>query len=212
MGSGDNQEYGYFQRFSHESVALLTGVRASDFWTRVVLQASEADPNVRHAATAIGALILTFSKRDDELGRERQEFAYSQYHKALVGLRKAVMADSCDMRTKLISCILFACFESYHGNNESAVSQIFAGIKMMDEYSKGRNTGDQRDSQIDDELVASFRLLEIQACAWDDQRDPKLHLERMQVCDEISGGSQHYALSQHVAWNTSAAFTEERNV
>ncbi|RDW63314.1 hypothetical protein BP6252_10859 [Coleophoma cylindrospora] len=178
----NNQEYGYFQRFAHESVALLTGVRASDFWTRVVLQASEAESSIRHAATAIGALIL---KHDGDLDRDRREFAYTQYHKALMGVRKGIITNACDVRTKLISCVLFACFESYHGNNEAAVSQIFAGVEMIDECSRGRDHGDPGAAPIDDELVASFRLLEIQASAWGDQREPQVHLERMRVCAEL---------------------------
>jgi hypothetical protein len=55
-----------------------------------------------------------------------------------VGIRKMLSAKDCDIRTRRIVCILFACFEAYHGNYETAQTQIFAEIEMMEEHEKSR--------------------------------------------------------------------------
>ena len=154
-----------------------------------MLQASQAEPCIRHAVIAIGALDF---KNDDGKGKDleriRREFAYSEYQKAIVGLKQSIVAKDCDIRTKLLSCILFACFEAYHGNNEIALSQIFAGIEMMEEYSKQREKPKETPhapclAPIDQDIVQSFAQLEIQTSAWGDQRNIGLHLERMRACN-----------------------------
>lgn len=154
-----------------------------------MLQATQAEPSIRHAATAIGALDLKSftSSGDEESIKFRRQFAYKEYQKAVVGIRKALSAKDCDIRTRLIACILFACFEAYHGNCETALVQIFSGIEMMEEHTKRRKEATAnapRTPPVDPELVQAFAVLEIQACAWGDQRSGDLHLERMYKCAE----------------------------
>lgn len=47
---------------------------------------------------------------EDEIPKMQREFAYDEYAKAIAGLRKSIAEGSCDLRTKMISCILFATF------------------------------------------------------------------------------------------------------
>lgn len=160
----------------------------SELWTRVVLQASQSNEIIRHATIAMGALDFTGS-RSGELRGFQKRFAYSEYHKALVGMRKSLEKDY-DIRLKLIICILFACFEAYHGNSKSAIWQLYAGIEMMEEYTKKRNEPPVTPYQtrlppIDNEIEQVLILMEIQATAWGDQRSTSLHLERMQACAAI---------------------------
>jgi hypothetical protein len=152
-----------------------------------VLQATQAEPSIRYAATAIGALDLKSlaAAGDGESLKLRRQFAYKEYQKALVGIRKALTAKDCDIRTRLIACILFACFESYHGNRETALVQIFSGIEMMEEHTKRRKEQSANNAwlaPVDPELVHAFAGLEIQACAWGDKRSRDIHLERMYDC------------------------------
>ena len=50
---------------------------------------------------------------EDDIPRMQREFAYDEYAKSIVGLRKSIADGSCDLRTKMISCILFATFGTY---------------------------------------------------------------------------------------------------
>jgi Fungal Zn(2)-Cys(6) binuclear cluster domain/Fungal specific transcription factor domain len=185
------EEWTYFQRFCSYTVGKLSSsLREGEFWSRTVLQETQVEPSIRHAATAIGALDLRTldSEGDEEAIKFRKQFAYKEYQKAIVGLRKTLSAKDCDIRTRLIACILFACFEGYHGQSETALAQIYSGVEMMAEHEKKRNeprTNEPRPPPIDFDLVTSFAGLEIQAAAWCDQRGPDLHLERMRQCAAI---------------------------
>ena len=123
----------------------LTGVFETDLWKRVVLQTSEIEPAIRHAVTAIGALNLkSRCIGGDEEDRLRCEFAYKEYGLAIAGIRQRPTEERADIRTKLLACILFACFESFHGDSNAATSQAFAGIDMMNEYLESRQRLSQK--------------------------------------------------------------------
>jgi hypothetical protein len=157
----------------------------------VVLQASEGNTWIRHAVTAIGALnFKDWVKKDNE--KARLEFAYREYDKAIVGLRKATTEGTADIRTKLISCILFACFEAYHGNNETATGQVFSGIELMEQYKRRRLQPPSTTSEyvrrtqptnrlqaLDGEIVETLMLFEIQFSSYSDARTSEKHRERM---------------------------------
>jgi hypothetical protein len=185
------EEATYFQRFCCYTVEQLSGFRELEFWNRIVLQASHAEPSLRHAATAIGALDFKAisAPGDAEAVRFRKQFAYQEYQKAIVGVRKTLSAKDCDIRTKLIACALFACFEAFHANYEVALTQIFAGIEMIEEHERKRRDPSPKSNAppleaIDHEIIQSFNILEIQACAWGDRRKSDLHYERMLNCAE----------------------------
>lgn len=187
------QEWTYFQRFCTYTVEQLSGLRESEFWSRVVLQAAQAEPSIRHAATAIGALdLMSLPERGDaEFAELRKQFAYREYQKAIVGVRQRLSTKDCDIRTRLIACILFACFEAYHGNCETALKQIFAGVEMMEDHAKrieelNKIPDRPRLQPVDNEFLQSFAQLEIQACSWGDQRSSHLHYERMLKCAEAA--------------------------
>lgn len=217
------EEWTYFRRFCSYTINRLS-VQDSEFWSRVVLQAAQAEPSIRHAATAIGALDLKGlnSLGDGDSVKYRRQFAYKEYQKAIVGLRKTLAAKDCDIRTKLTATILFACFEAYHGNNETALTQIFSGIEMMEDYAKKRKVGASntpREPPVEIELVQAFASLEIQVTAWGDARPGELHLERMQNCAEVVESSMplefsgieeaSLLLSQHAPGNPSSVFADK---
>lgn len=200
-----------------ESAKQLTGFRDFEFWTRVVLQATETDPCVRHAVVAIGALDF---KMGMEIGvhenirqtsicgtvleaeamestvrhpvelmeKSRLEFAYREYGKALSSLRHAVAAQKTNTRTSLIASMLFACFETYHGNIEIATAQVFAGLDMIEQYSKNSKLLKANNMvsppPLESDILESFAIMEIQSAAWGDKRSSALHLERLRVCED----------------------------
>ncbi|KAH6712451.1 hypothetical protein BKA61DRAFT_485552 [Leptodontidium sp. MPI-SDFR-AT-0119] len=175
-----DQEFGYFQRFCIQNVRQLTGLRESEFWSRHVLQASEMEPCVRHAVIAIGT--LDFSKRGLEAGepqrvqRDRLEFAYREYGKAISCLKTTIAEKKLSIRTSLITSLLFACFEAYHGNSDAAAAQIQSSKPDI-----------PTPPPIDHDIVDMFSLLEIQATSWGDKRSSTLHLQRMRDCEAAVG-------------------------
>lgn len=178
------EEHNYFQRFQIHTVSELTGVRDSELWTRIVLQAAQEDPCIRHAVVALAALdsknFGSIESSDESFSRRR--LAYSEYHRAIAGLRKELAAKNCKITTKLISCILFACFEAHHGNNDTVLRQIFAGIRMMGEYASLQKVSRQRLLPLNEDLVQVYSILEITASAMGDDRDAAIHLDRLLAC------------------------------
>ncbi|PVH86472.1 hypothetical protein DL98DRAFT_649931 [Cadophora sp. DSE1049] len=188
----NDQERLYFQRFCEISAAQLTGCLESDLWSRVVLQASETAPCIRHAVTAIGTLNLKGWRETppspspaqhqhwhSDLEKKRLQFAYHEYQSAIVGMRRESTEGETDIRTKLLACLLFACFETYHGNRDVAAAQVFAGIEAIDEYNRLRASTEPTLPPIDEEIVRIFVILEIQATTYQDRRSRALHLERL---------------------------------
>ncbi|KAH9223321.1 hypothetical protein DL95DRAFT_128453 [Leptodontidium sp. 2 PMI_412] len=185
----NDQERLYFQRFCEISAAQLTGCLESELWSRVVLQASETAPCIRHAVTAIGTLNLkgwrdgNNSSNSQRLDQKRLQFAYHSYHSAIVDMRRSTSEGQTDIRTKLLACLLFACFETYHGNRDVATAQVFAGIEAIDSYNllraHSQTTSGTTLPPIDEEIVRIFVVLEIQATTYQDRRSRALHLERL---------------------------------
>ncbi|XMA15592.1 hypothetical protein WAI453_008383 [Rhynchosporium graminicola] len=180
----NDQERLYFQRFCEVSASQLTGCLESDLWSRVVLQASESAPCIRHAVTAIGTLNLKGwrdgnSQRHLQYEKKRLQFAYHEYHSAIVCMRQSTSEGGTDIRTKLLACLLFACFETYHGNRDVATAQVFAGLQAIDEYNTLRSQSPFPHPAIDDEIERIFVVLEIQAITYQDRRGRELHLERL---------------------------------
>lgn len=158
---------------------------------------------------AIGA--LDFSKRGLETGglkmgqrgsgqvatlepfeTNRLEFAYREYGKAISCLKAAIAQKKLSIRTSLLTSLLFICFETYHGNSDSASAQVYAGLEVMDQYSRQRKLEVVKPNTlipppIDDDIVEMFSMLEIQATSWGDKRRSSLHLQRKQDCEAAIG-------------------------
>lgn len=101
----------------------------------------------------------------------RREFAYREYHRAILSLKKGIMEKRIDLRTRILACILFACFESYHGNNDEAASQIVAGIEMIGEYLKIRAAAQRSQDTysyppMDNAIFMIFAIMEVQAMSY----------------------------------------------
>lgn len=192
----NDQEFGHFQRFVNETAQQLTGVVESDLWSRLVPQTCEAEPCIRHAVIAIGALDFKTPNLAYGSFSGNQEFAYQQYGLAIAELRKANQEGRADIRTKLIACLLFACFEFYHGNSDLASSQVLAGVEMLRDYAKFRHGDPVHQSTsrvlpklaappIHEDIVETLSVLEISSCAYNDLRSPRMHFERALADQDI---------------------------
>jgi hypothetical protein len=171
----NQQQYRCYRQFCEQNAYKLSGYYDSDLWSRLVLQACETDSFIRHIVTAIGALTFnswnnTASHREEPLSRQ---FAYTEYSIAIAELKTAFEQRKVDTRTKLLVCILFACFECYHLNNDAAIRQILTAVNLVQENAELRGKLQRKaDSTpllpppIDDEIEDCIVRLEVQVIAY----------------------------------------------
>jgi hypothetical protein len=148
--------------FSTHTTNQLTGLFASNVWDRLVLQACESSTSIRHAVIAIGALDPKTWRGPAKSQEEtlQCQFAYYEYSMAIRDTRKTILENTLDLRTRLIACLLFICFEIYHCNKASAVAQIKAISSLLKESCEQTPA---KIYDIDNELLESFQELEMQA-------------------------------------------------
>ncbi|KUJ06387.1 uncharacterized protein LY89DRAFT_632985, partial [Mollisia scopiformis] len=191
-------EYQAFQTFCDRTSHQLSSSFSSDLWTRLMLQACETSPSIRHAVIAIGALNLSHPspRPENSVGTLRHQFAFRQYSKALCLLRRDVAGGFCDLRTTLIACLLFYCFESYHGYHELAINQVYSGLKLIREWASsfykpdenGRlniRLGSEDPHVLEDDILRAFGSLEIQVMTYADGRTREAH-EHYRHCGQAS--------------------------
>jgi hypothetical protein len=127
----DQREYQYFVYFRDEISHHLSGHVPAKCWNYVVLQACNDNPTLRHLTVAVAAL----NKSKYSLGRSdtHHEFAVKRYGQALRGIQEIVASrdDTEAVRTTLIASLLIFCFESMHGNQESAIAHAKASLILM---------------------------------------------------------------------------------
>ena len=94
-------------------VPRLCGVFDATFWGRLVLQASQHEPAIRHAVIALSSLHENFETSDlskESLGRDT--FALQHYVKAIECLVQPQHGQSKHTAdVALMACVLFICFE-----------------------------------------------------------------------------------------------------
>lgn len=191
-------EYQAFQTFCNRTSHQLSSSFSSELWTRLMLQACETSPSIRHAVIAIGALNLSHPspRPENSVGTLRHQFAFRQYSKALCLLRRDVAGGFCDLRTTLIACLLFYCFESYHGYHELAISQVYSGLKLIREWASSFykpdqsghihiRVGSEDPRVVEDDILRAFGSLEIQVMTYADGRTREAH-EHYRHCGQVS--------------------------
>ena len=163
----NEQEYQYFQVFTTEIASQLTGLFPTSLWNYLILQACESNSSIRHAVIAVGALDPKTWRGPAKSQEEilRRQFAYHQYSMAIGDMRKTISKKALDLRTRLIACLLFICFEMYHFNKASAVAQIRAMNFLLEEQSRKRDVSDG--PKVDTELEEAFQELETQSLVYD---------------------------------------------
>lgn len=138
----------YFQVFMDHSANELSGFLDPSFWTRLVLQESHIVPPIRHAVIAIGALNKSLESAPrpnlkvniiQSIDKKHHENAVLQYLKAIQALNNYITeSDSPQLRTALVACLLFICFETFQGSYASSVQQTYGGLKILRSYYQGK--------------------------------------------------------------------------
>ena len=131
---GSAEERRSFHFFSTCSAPHFADLFDSAFWTQGVLQASHANPAIRHAASALGVLHAKFlaSERPcvpGDVSDNDLQFALRQCNRSIECLTKQ---SNDDPETILTACILFVSFASIQGHQLQAINHLQGGLKLLD--------------------------------------------------------------------------------
>ena len=184
---GNGRERRSFHYFRDRTVPDLSGYFQSEFWDRLVLQFCHAEPAIRHALIALGAVHETFKISEDHAARTGREewnrrFSLQQYNKAIAKLRKHLLTKGHQsVEVALICCLLFVCFESLLGNHESALCHMESGLDILRSW-RARNvhspssniwSPSSESDIVEDHLIQVFCRLDMQATLLLDTRIPQ---------------------------------------
>lgn len=175
----DELEFQYFQLFRDRVVPHLIGFFESDFWQRLIFQASETDHSIRHAIIAIGGLKAITDVPPAKYQRGPQdhvEFALSHYAKAIQAMRKCSLNGTQDLRTTLINSLLVMSFESMNGNHNAASKQVLVALELLSENFTRDQAAPSPKPYLEEELINTFERLDISTMALADYRSANKHL------------------------------------
>lgn len=115
-----------FEYFRKYTSTKLPGLFESGFWDSLVLQASEQEPAVLHAVTALGA-----AHKNDE------HISLVEYNKAIQHLRQNLNSSDRDvLRVCLITCLLFVCIELLRGGFKAGYAHLSNGLRILHEIQR----------------------------------------------------------------------------
>jgi hypothetical protein len=200
------EEYRYFEIFKTDAIPLLGGVFSSHLWERLIPQASENERFVLDAVIAIGALTRTTKCHDadqtlTQFGTGQAlsiatrhtptndyEYAVRQYSKALREMQ-ATLSDGRDLlRKTLLACLLVFCFETFCGNQTTALLHAQSGIDFLRQWQPNEHRSamagvqSPEPSLIEDELVQALARLDLQIVTVMDMRPLELHRSFKEDC------------------------------
>jgi hypothetical protein len=200
------EEYRYFEIFKTDAIPLLGGVFSSHLWERLIPQASENERFVLDAVIAIGALIRTTKCHDadqtlTQFGTGQTlsiatrhtptndyEYAVRQYSKALREMQVSLSDGSDLLRNTLLACLLVFCFETFCGNQTTALLHAQSGLDFLRKWQPNEHTSvmagvqSPEPSIIEDELVQAFARLDLQIVTVMDTRPLELHRSLKKDC------------------------------
>ncbi|PQE17519.1 putative UPC2 Regulatory involved in control of sterol uptake protein [Rutstroemia sp. NJR-2017a BBW] len=138
------EEGRYFRYFCEHTAHQLPGYFDPTFWNYIILQESHGIAPIRHAIIAIGALNKSLESAPrphlkvnviQEIDRKHHEFAVLQHLKAIQALKQYISnSTGPQLRTALITCLLFVCFETFQGSYATSVQQTYGGLKLLRSY------------------------------------------------------------------------------
>ncbi|CZR56576.1 uncharacterized protein PAC_06465 [Phialocephala subalpina] len=187
-GSLDEVDGQCFRLYLEETATQIHSVFPSALWERLIPQISEAEPFVRHAIIAIGALAKQSKSeaRRKRLGDASQasdyQHALKQYDRSLRGMRDAIADGQHDLRKALVACLLVFCFENMLGNQLSAAKHAESGLMLLYQWTTGNNVlGEAWETQkvwedhLFEDLLEAFNALDLQILLFIDNRSPTIH-------------------------------------
>ncbi|KAF2650052.1 hypothetical protein K491DRAFT_609566 [Lophiostoma macrostomum CBS 122681] len=147
-----NDEHRSFYYFEKEAISQLCRFDDSPFWQYELLQAGHAQPAIRYAIAALGALHESFatgstSHIPDDSNDRLLQFALQQSNRAIQEMLNApVTSDRYASKMTLItSSILFQDIACLQGHQEEALRHIQSGVKLLKEIDDDIEQSPKRD-------------------------------------------------------------------
>ena len=155
-------------------------------------QACETDAPIRHAVIAIGALDFASPKPNSVSQTKLRQFTFREYSKSISEIRKRIVGKKVgahdnwgnqNLRLMLMACLLFACFETFHGFLDAAIAQIHVGVRMIEEWlttldqrwdvNRMTSIASPRPNIVEDELIHIFSRLDLESLSSRKNSDPQ---------------------------------------
>ncbi|KFX92355.1 hypothetical protein O988_07309, partial [Pseudogymnoascus sp. VKM F-3808] len=155
-----------FDFFSSRTVRDLAWLFDSDLWEFTILQLSQSEKALRHAAVALSSLQeaeetygMPISK--DRAGDVRHRFAARHYNLAIHYLSQGMSAGAENARiTTLITCLVFIHIELLRGRYEESLTHLRSGLQIL-EGGKSGTPGDN--DALEEEIRRAFQKLDLQS-------------------------------------------------
>lgn len=95
---------------------------------------------------------------------EHLDFALVQHSKAIKSFRQSLAEGGTQVRHALMASLLLGCFESFHGNWQTASQQIYGGLNILEQLEQGKVKGTPAPAAItiDSELGVAMARLQLQ--------------------------------------------------
>ena len=158
---------GRYYRLFHEKLAFdLSGYFETLFWTRLIPQQCYHEPAIRDAILALSALYksaMNSKTNTVNLDDEHVKFALAKQSHAISSVRKTLSSGQPQIRLALVGSLLFSCFESFHGDWETATQQVYSGLNLLKRLSEDeRRNATNGLADIGLEAGLTLRRLELQ--------------------------------------------------
>jgi hypothetical protein len=134
----DGRQHRFFGTYL-EIAAEIRGPYSSSLWERLIPQSCHAESYIWHAVIAVGAMSKTL--RDMRVRSEGTRgllcentnyiYALKEYDKALRGMREVISKGGGDVRSALLACFLFFCFENMSGRPGAAAANAISGLMVL---------------------------------------------------------------------------------
>jgi hypothetical protein len=170
----------------------MRGLFSTPLWERLIPQSREAEPYIRHALVAIGA--MGKSLKDTRLERAGSHnvrlcdspnyiYALKKYDKALRGMRNVISEGKAGVRNAIFACLLIFCFENMAGKPRAAVANATSGLVVIHQWlltttdiKSAMSIEKQcREFYIDEDRYTALIGLDLHVIFFIDQRPNSMH-------------------------------------
>lgn len=134
-----SEERWYLTYFQKVTSLQCSSYFYDEFWERLVHQASETQPAVRHAAISMGALNWQFTQLriGTNSGPLDRRFSLQQCNRAIKYLQKNLADDQmgrAKVETALVTCVVLVCVVLFQEEPETAGRHLLAGKNLLKQY------------------------------------------------------------------------------
>ncbi|KAK1055264.1 hypothetical protein LTR12_015276 [Friedmanniomyces endolithicus] len=168
----DVREKRYFQFFRQRTVESTNSLVGFTFWSRLVLQIVHAEPAIKHAALALGALHQYLELPDEDPTRvDHLAFTEEQHRKALTAAKMLVAsATPEDLDRVLAACVLFICYEGIRGDYAASRVHMESGRSIVKNNRERLRQSSRRNDLV--EIQYALARLDLSALTFQDTSAP----------------------------------------